>query len=87
MLLLTIFEVRAEMLARLVGTHCAEQALPCRVQEHPQCPSSPWGLACASATMLPSDSSAAMAVLISVEAALGELLPGLGGHREVTGLA
>lgn len=37
--------------------------------------------------MLPSDSSAAVAVLISVEAALGELLPGLGGHREVTGLA
>lgn len=75
------------MLARLVGTHCAEQALPFRIQEHPQCPSSPWGLACASATMLPSDSSAAVAVLISVEAALGELLPGLGGHREATGLA
>lgn len=40
-----------------------------------------------SATMLPSDSNAAVAVLISVEAALGELLPGLGGHREVTGVS
>lgn len=35
--------------------------------------------------VLPSDPSAAVAVLISAHTALGELLPGLGGHEEVMG--
>lgn len=35
--------------------------------------------------VLPSDPSAAVAVLIPAHTALGELLPGLGGREEVTG--
>lgn len=34
--------------------------------------------------VLPCDPSAAVAVLISAHSALGELLPGLRGHEEVT---
>lgn len=79
------------MLARLVGTCCARQALPGRVREHPKRPTgargSCRGLARTPAVMLPSDSRAAVAVLVSAQAALGELLPGVGGCGEVMGLA
>ena len=41
----------------------------------------------AAAGVLPSDSSAAVAVPISAQTALGERLPGVGGHGEAMGLA
>lgn len=50
-------------------------------------PQSHQGLAHAPAAMLPSDSGAAVAVLISAQTALRELLPRLGGSEEVMGLA
>ena len=59
------------MLARLMGTCCARQALSCKIRERPKCPASAQGscrgLAHAPAATLPSESGAAVIVLISAQ--------------------